>query len=131
MAPETHHYASNSKPATVLEEVLATNGTLTNANFGNADNANLMIAATSFTMKEHKHQIHVTLFKYHTTLHLTNKRNNQTPTTHHLHHNRNTKDLEPKVTTDAAKKDAAEKHAATKSKKKSTMETVSKEDHPQ
>ena len=55
------------------------------------------------------------------TQHPIHKRNNQTPMTYHLHHNRNTKDLEHKATTDAAKKDAAEKPAAVKSKKKSII----------
>ena len=116
---------------TVLEEVLATNGIPTNANFGNADNANSTIAATSSTTKEHKHQTHVTLSKYHMTQHITHHLNNQTLTTDHHHHNPNIQDTALKAKKDAAKKDAAEKHAATKSKKKLTMETVSKEDHPQ
>ena len=130
MAQEMRHYASTSKMETVPEEMTATNGIPTNANSGNADNANSMTNVTSSTTKEHKHQIHATLSKSHTTPLIIHHLNKQTLTTDH-HHNPNIKDTALKVKKDAAKKDAAEQHAATKNKKKLTMETVSKGDHPQ
>ena len=125
-----HHYALITKPAIVLVETIVTDGTHTNANFGNADYASSTTAATSYTTKEHKHQTHVTLSKSHTIPLIIHHLNKQTLTTDH-HHNPNIKDTALKVKKDAAKKDAAEQHAATKIKKKLTMETVSKGDHPQ
>ena len=131
------HYASITKPVIVLVETIVTDGTHTNANFGNADYANSTIAATSFTTTEHQLQTPMTRSKYHTTQRPTHKHNHQTLTTYHRHHDRITKDLEHKATTDAAKKDAAEKHAAAKSKRKPlvlemliTMETTSSAEHP-